>query len=62
MKLITYSANEAVACGLLADKGIIDVKSIWQEGDVIECRIEKLGVSTNSLGPEPSKYYEPLTG
>ena len=28
--------------------------------DKIECTIEKLGTLTNTLGPEPENYYEPL--
>ncbi|MHC4395436.1 MAG: fumarylacetoacetate hydrolase family protein [Planctomycetota bacterium] len=29
MKLITYSKNESISCGILADDGIIDVPSLW---------------------------------
>jgi 2-keto-4-pentenoate hydratase/2-oxohepta-3-ene-1,7-dioic acid hydratase in catechol pathway len=29
-------------------------------GDKIECSIEKIGTLTNTLGPEPENYYEPL--
>ncbi len=32
-----------------------------QPGDVIECSIEKLGTLTNTLGPKPPKFYQPLT-
>jgi 2-keto-4-pentenoate hydratase/2-oxohepta-3-ene-1,7-dioic acid hydratase in catechol pathway len=31
-----------------------------QPGDCIECTIEKLGTLTNTLGPHPKKFYEPL--
>jgi 2-keto-4-pentenoate hydratase/2-oxohepta-3-ene-1,7-dioic acid hydratase in catechol pathway len=31
-----------------------------QPGDIIECKIEKLGTLTNTLGPKPKKFYEPL--
>jgi 2-keto-4-pentenoate hydratase/2-oxohepta-3-ene-1,7-dioic acid hydratase in catechol pathway len=31
-----------------------------QPGDRIECKIEKLGTLTNTLGPKPKKFYEPL--
>jgi 2-keto-4-pentenoate hydratase/2-oxohepta-3-ene-1,7-dioic acid hydratase in catechol pathway len=31
-----------------------------QPGDSIECKIEKLGTLTNTLGPKPPKLYEPL--
>ena len=30
MKLISYSRNEDVSCGILTDEGIIDVPSAWQ--------------------------------
>jgi 2-keto-4-pentenoate hydratase/2-oxohepta-3-ene-1,7-dioic acid hydratase in catechol pathway len=29
MKLVTYSRNHTVSCGILTDEGIIDVPSIW---------------------------------
>jgi 2-keto-4-pentenoate hydratase/2-oxohepta-3-ene-1,7-dioic acid hydratase in catechol pathway len=29
MKLVTYSRNQTVSCGILLDEGIIDVPSIW---------------------------------
>jgi 2-keto-4-pentenoate hydratase/2-oxohepta-3-ene-1,7-dioic acid hydratase in catechol pathway len=29
-------------------------------GDLIECTIEGLGVLTNTLGPRPEQFYEPL--
>jgi 2-keto-4-pentenoate hydratase/2-oxohepta-3-ene-1,7-dioic acid hydratase in catechol pathway len=31
-----------------------------QPGDIIECKIEKLGTLTNTLGPKPERFYEPL--
>jgi 2-keto-4-pentenoate hydratase/2-oxohepta-3-ene-1,7-dioic acid hydratase in catechol pathway len=31
-----------------------------QPGDIIECTIEGLGALTNTLGPKPAEYYEPL--
>ncbi|MFZ0035076.1 MAG: fumarylacetoacetate hydrolase family protein [Sedimentisphaerales bacterium] len=30
MKLITYSRNQSISCGILADKGIIDIPSTWR--------------------------------
>ena len=29
-------------------------------GDVIECTIERLGTLTNTVGPKPAEFYEPL--
>lgn len=29
MKLVTYSRNEIISCGILSDKGIVDIPSIW---------------------------------
>jgi len=29
MKLISYSKNQSVSCGILTDRGVIDVPSIW---------------------------------
>lgn len=30
MKLVTYSRNESISCGILADGGIIDIPSAWR--------------------------------
>ena len=30
MKLVTYSPNASISCGILADDGIIDIPSVWQ--------------------------------
>ena len=30
MKLVTYSRNQSISCGILADEGIIDIPSVWQ--------------------------------
>ncbi len=29
MKLITYSRNQSISCGILADEGVIDIPSAW---------------------------------
>jgi 2-keto-4-pentenoate hydratase/2-oxohepta-3-ene-1,7-dioic acid hydratase in catechol pathway len=29
MKLVTYSRNESISCGILTDGGIIDIPSVW---------------------------------
>jgi 2-keto-4-pentenoate hydratase/2-oxohepta-3-ene-1,7-dioic acid hydratase in catechol pathway len=30
MKLVTYSRNQSVSCGMLTSKGLIDIPSVWQ--------------------------------
>jgi len=30
MKLITYSKNKSISCGILTDKGLIDITAAWQ--------------------------------
>ncbi|OHB60279.1 MAG: hypothetical protein A2167_02320 [Planctomycetes bacterium RBG_13_46_10] len=30
MKLITYSRNQTISCGVLTSKGVIDIPSVWQ--------------------------------
>jgi len=30
MKLVTYSKNDLISCGILADRGLIDIPSVWQ--------------------------------
>ncbi len=30
MKLVTYSRDEAVSCGVLTDRGVVDILSAWQ--------------------------------
>ena len=29
MKLVTYSRNQSVSCGILTDRGVIDIPSVW---------------------------------
>jgi 2-keto-4-pentenoate hydratase/2-oxohepta-3-ene-1,7-dioic acid hydratase in catechol pathway len=29
MKLVTYSRNKSVSCGILTDRGVIDIPSVW---------------------------------
>jgi len=31
MKLVTFSKNHAISCGILTDKGLIDIPSAWQD-------------------------------
>jgi 2-keto-4-pentenoate hydratase/2-oxohepta-3-ene-1,7-dioic acid hydratase in catechol pathway len=31
MKLVTYSRNESISCGILTDDGIIDIPSAWRQ-------------------------------
>jgi 2-keto-4-pentenoate hydratase/2-oxohepta-3-ene-1,7-dioic acid hydratase in catechol pathway len=32
-----------------------------QAGDKIDCKIEKLGMLSNTLGPNPESFYTPLS-
>ncbi len=48
MRLVTYSKDGSIYCGLLDD------------GDVIECTIESFGTLKNTLGNKPAEFYEPL--
>ena len=33
MKLVTYSKNKSVSCGILTEMGLIDIASAWQESN-----------------------------
>jgi 2-keto-4-pentenoate hydratase/2-oxohepta-3-ene-1,7-dioic acid hydratase in catechol pathway len=33
MKLITYSRNRSISCGILTDEGIIDIPSVWHKAN-----------------------------
>ncbi len=74
MKLVTYTRNQSVSCGILADKGIIDVPTVWQGPNpprsVVEIlqrgpdclvRLAEQAESTNILTPlEQVKVLAPL--
>ena len=57
--LMTLEPGDCLATGTPAGVAAATGKFL-QPGDCIECKIEKLGTLTNTLGPKPSKFYEPL--
>jgi 2-keto-4-pentenoate hydratase/2-oxohepta-3-ene-1,7-dioic acid hydratase in catechol pathway len=59
--LMTLEPGDIIATGTPAGVGMATGEFL-QAGDAIECKIEKLGTLTNSLSPQPAKFYEPLNG
>ncbi len=58
--LMTLQPGDIIATG--TPEGVAMASGNFLEpGDKIECTIEKLGTLTNTLGPKPEKFYEPLT-
>jgi 2-keto-4-pentenoate hydratase/2-oxohepta-3-ene-1,7-dioic acid hydratase in catechol pathway len=57
--LMTLEPGDCIATGTPAGVAMATGKFL-QPGDRIECTIEKLGTLTNTLGPKPEKFYEPL--
>ncbi len=58
--LMTLEPGDIIATGTPA--GVGDATGRYLEsGDRIQCNIEKLGTLTNTLGPKPENFYEPLT-
>lgn len=42
MKLVTFAKRNAISCGVLTEKGIVDIPSIWPEADAPETLLEVL--------------------
>ena len=57
--LMTLEPADIIATGTPAGVAAATGKFL-HPGDIIECKIEKLGTLTNTLGPKPEKFYEPL--
>lgn len=57
--LMTLEPGDVIATGTPAGVAAATGKFL-QPGDTIECKIEKLGTLTNTLGKKPKKFYEPL--
>jgi len=57
--LMTLQPGDIIATGTPHGVAMATGKFL-QGGDKIECTIEKLGTLTNTLGPKPEKFYEPL--
>lgn len=58
--IMTLEPGDVIATGTPAGVGAA-IGAFLEAGDVIECTVEKLGTLTNTLGPEPKEFYEPLT-
>jgi 2-keto-4-pentenoate hydratase/2-oxohepta-3-ene-1,7-dioic acid hydratase in catechol pathway len=58
--LMTLELGDIIATGTPAGVAMAS-GNFLKSGDKIECTIEKLGTLTNTLGPKPEKFYEPLT-
>ena len=57
--LMTLEPGDIIATGTPSGVGF-PTGNFLKAGDKIEATIEKLGTLTNTLGPKPSKFYEPL--
>jgi 2-keto-4-pentenoate hydratase/2-oxohepta-3-ene-1,7-dioic acid hydratase in catechol pathway len=55
MKLVTYSRNQTISCGILTGEGVIDIPSIWQGSDYPRSVIEILQRGTPLLSCESKK-------
>ena len=57
--IMTLEPGDVIATGTPAGVAIATGKFL-QPADTIECTIEKLGTLTNTLGPQPHGFFEPL--
>jgi len=57
--LMTLEPGDVIATGTPAGVAAATGKFL-QPSDTIECKIQKLGTLTNTLGKKPKKFYEPL--
>jgi len=57
--LMTLEPGDIIATGTPSGVGFA-TGNYLKAGDRIEASIEKLGTLTNTLGPKPEKFYEPL--
>jgi len=57
--IMTLEPGDIIATGTPSGVGLA-TGNYLKPGDKIECSIEKLGTLTNTLGPMPEKFYEPL--
>ena len=58
--LMTLEPGDIIATGTPSGVGFA-TGNYLKAGDRIEASIEKLGTLTNTLGPKPKKFYEPLS-
>ncbi len=57
--LMTLEPGDVICTGTPSGVGLA-TGNFLNAGDVIECSIESLGTLTNTLGPRPDSFYEPL--
>lgn len=57
--LMTLEPGDIIATGTPSGVAMASGKFL-NEGDIIECTIEKIGVLKNTLGPKPKEFYVPL--
>ena len=57
--LMTLEPGDIIATGTPSGVGLA-TGNYLKAGDRIEATIEKLGTLTNTLGPKPNKFYEPI--
>ena len=56
---MTLEPGDVIATGTPSGVGF-PTGNFLKAGDRIEASIEKLGTLTNTLGPKPETFYEPL--
>jgi 2-keto-4-pentenoate hydratase/2-oxohepta-3-ene-1,7-dioic acid hydratase in catechol pathway len=57
--IMTLEPGDIIATG--TPEGVaMATGNFLKEGDKIECTIEKIGTLTNTIGPKPEDFYEPL--
>ena len=56
--IMTLTPGDVIATGTPSGVGMATGK-LLNGGDVIVCRIEKIGELTNTMGPPPEKFYTP---
>ncbi len=57
--IMTLEPGDCIATGTPSGVAMATGQFL-QPGDKIECTIENLGTLTNTLGPKPGRFYEPL--
>ena len=57
--IMTLEPGDVICTGTPSGVGVA-TGNFLQAGDRIECAIEGLGTLTNTLGPRPEQFYEPL--
>jgi 2-keto-4-pentenoate hydratase/2-oxohepta-3-ene-1,7-dioic acid hydratase in catechol pathway len=58
--IMTLEPGDVIATGTPSGVGLA-TGNYLRSGDRIECALENLGTLTNTLGPKPARFYEPLT-